>query len=68
MAHLRLLHAEMLPQIRAENEAWRAKYLPKIRERNDRLRIERERRIALLDRALATLLPDEANDVRKLFL
>ncbi|MDF7776895.1 hypothetical protein P1X14_16680 [Sphingomonas sp. AOB5] len=48
-------HAELLPEIRAENEAWRARYLPLLRERTR----QAEARRAAGREALAKLAPEE---------
>lgn len=51
----RLTHAQMLPAIRAENEAWQEEYLPAIRARQERQLAERERAIDLVNRGLSAI-------------
>jgi len=48
-----MTHVEMLPSIRAENEAWRAEVLPKFRAAQFRKAAERRHAAELMNKAFA---------------
>lgn len=43
----RMTHAQLLPQIRADNDAWRAEHLPRLRAADDERRAARAEASAL---------------------
>lgn len=56
----RLTHAEMLPAIRAENEAWRAKHLPLLRARQAQRDADRAQAVDLTHRGLKAINATES--------